>query len=102
MFIFCFQTAAALQVKGLAEVPADEFKRVSLAGRCSSPAENNSPVPASRSQPPPPLIMSSGGRSWQSSGDSAENINDFPARKKLKKSASANIPFSSGSSTNGN
>ncbi|ODM99689.1 Protein bric-a-brac 2 [Orchesella cincta] len=98
------QTAATLQVKGLAEVPADEFKRVSLAGRCSSPAENSSPAPVTRTQPPPPLIMSgSAVRSWPSPAEPSENASDFPVRKKLKKSASANIPFNSGSaSTNGN
>lgn len=100
---FFFQTATALQVKGLAEVPADEFKRVSLGGRCASPVENSSPAPVSRTQAPPPLIMSASSvRSWPSGAEPSENMNDFPARKKLKKSASANIPYNSGSSsTNG-
>lgn len=102
------QTATALQVKGLAEVPADEFKRVSLGGRCSSPVESVSaqqPSVQRNSQAPPPLIMSSNSiRSWPPNAvaEGSENLQDFPVRKKLKKSASANIPYSSGSSsTNG-
>ncbi|XP_021943878.1 broad-complex core protein isoforms 1/2/3/4/5 isoform X1 [Folsomia candida] len=83
------KTANSLQVKGLAEVPADELKRVSsvVGGSGGDPLSSlNRPHKT-------PLLASS--LSW----DTSDSAHDIP-RKKLKKSASTS--YASGSlNTNG-
>jgi len=80
------QTANSLQVKGLAEVPADELKRVSsVMGDSASSSHSN------KSHQIPPLSTSA---SW-APGDNNDSGNEIP-RKKLKKSASATPSYGTG------